>query len=51
MTSSGEYYVTQDALNVYVFDRVDKKIIIVRVGSDMNMDMIDRKFTSIQYKE
>ena len=42
--------VVQDSFNVYVFDRIHKTIKIVRVGSDINMDFIERKQIILSYQ-
>lgn len=42
--------VTQDAFNIYVIDRTNKKIKIARVGSNMNFEGQMRDFTEISYK-
>lgn len=40
---------TQDSFNMYVIDRPQKKIRIVRIGSNVNKDMKDRKFLELDY--
>ena len=42
---------TQDAFNVYVIDRINKKVKIVRVGSNMTYQMRERKYMEISYAD
>ena len=48
----GNYFdSSQDAFNVYVIDRDNKTVKVVRIGSDITYDMDDRKYMEIPYSD
>ena len=42
---------TQDAFNIYVIDRDNKIVKVVRIGSNITYDMKERKYMEIPYAE
>lgn len=46
----GDRGITQDAFNVYGIDRPNGRVKIARVGSNVNLEGIDRKFLLAPYK-
>ena len=43
--------VTQDAFNVYIVDRENKVVKIVRIGNNETYQMEDRKYMEIPYSD